>query len=864
MLSNQEKLDRAISHVHMLTNAVQELYRENKKAFDGNKQLSESFKFFFKIAETTTERLNNPTLSIAMVGTTSAGKSTLVNGFAGRRVAPMNEQETSAGILKLTDADEVVCNIEKTTGAKWKTGEMRKLTDSQIYDIIKGIYTEYHAHAAKIKAPLIQVSGPLEWKRNQSILELPSNLDVEFIDLPGLKTILDPKNLEVIQSMLSKALCIIAMDFTDVDELRIQRLLDEVKDIVKALKGNTEFLVFLLNKVDSQKSEDTPLEDKISKLSSLITQTLGIKGSKQGVTIYPFVGHLLYLAQMAVTKDSNGEVVAFDTNRIQTILEDCGNLFNKKRGLSTEDLRIFQTVRNAIENEEEITLDAAKAFYLLCLRISRVDALYAEINRRVAESFEHIVIRPILDDYNKFIVKLMGEVSLYININKTNSLIDLVSEKIGILKSKMFIEGTSEQTCVEKFTEEITGIRDLLDSINTANSSDEEKFVINRIAKDLRKIEDKLESPQLGYIDQQIKEITVSIETISTELMKLKNDVDIVKYMTSQKGQRAIRLFNGLSDVPKTIKKKLISKHLDPFRSNIAKKVGKGEYVSILGEAAELPSPLIKELGDTYGNLYELFYTTLSAFTRENDMFVYKTEHAYSDKWDVDVKKTGVCIDRRIRDILSKITNISFQQETAILLGGVESYFNEELKHILSDINTNTQLKSGDIASLLSNALEVSKAPLSIPDTLFEFSTPKGASGWAGIIDTVSEEKYVLIDENSCSDDEYGWRTVTRNVYGYAYRYENEIGRYNRWCSAIDNTIVVFWAIVNNWLQAQVGIFMDRIKNASIEVSDMIDTLLKEKAEAVLNNQIESEQFYKSLQDKVNKITIDYHNFLEL
>lgn len=87
MLTNQEKLNRAVSQVHMLTNAVRELYSQNRKAFDGNKQLSKSFKDFFKITDTTIDKLNNPTLSIAMVGTTSAGKSTIVNAFAGRRVA---------------------------------------------------------------------------------------------------------------------------------------------------------------------------------------------------------------------------------------------------------------------------------------------------------------------------------------------------------------------------------------------------------------------------------------------------------------------------------------------------------------------------------------------------------------------------------------------------------------------------------------------------------------------------------------------------------------------------------------------------------------------------------------------------------
>lgn len=101
MLNNQQPLDAALSRVNEVGSIAHELFNMNEAAFKGNRMLLKSFADFFSAQEKARQGLENPVLSIAMVGTTSAGKSTIVNALSGRKVAPMERKETSAGVLRL-------------------------------------------------------------------------------------------------------------------------------------------------------------------------------------------------------------------------------------------------------------------------------------------------------------------------------------------------------------------------------------------------------------------------------------------------------------------------------------------------------------------------------------------------------------------------------------------------------------------------------------------------------------------------------------------------------------------------------------------------------------------------------------------
>ena len=58
-------------------------------------ELKQQLTDFQQAHQEATERLRNPTLSIATLGTTSSGKSTIVNALIGRRIAPIEAGEMS-------------------------------------------------------------------------------------------------------------------------------------------------------------------------------------------------------------------------------------------------------------------------------------------------------------------------------------------------------------------------------------------------------------------------------------------------------------------------------------------------------------------------------------------------------------------------------------------------------------------------------------------------------------------------------------------------------------------------------------------------------------------------------------------------
>lgn len=848
MVTNQEQLSMALSRTKAIYSFLKNIYTGNSKSFSGNKILMQGFSAFFNAAEATIERLENPVLSIAMVGTTSAGKSTIVNGLIGRRVAPMEKKEMSAGILTLVDSSSRSITVHPTPKAVWATGIINDIDDDEIYERIRGIFEKYQGHETKASAPVIDVTGPIEWQQNRSILGLPDNLNVEFIDLPGLKTVNDPKNLEIIQKILSRAFCVVAMDFNDVDPSRIRRLLEEVKDIVKAAQDNTDFLLFALNKVDDVKAGETTAIEKISELKNLIKGTLSLEKEKD---IFPFVGRLYYLIQMSVVKDSRTfEIIGYNKDEIQAIFTDCSNFFKqakKSQLLSKEEYSLIREVEDSIDEDNEIPLSSIKEFYRICCRISEANSLFAEIKRRINESFAQIVIRPTLDGFNKSLVKLLGDLDVYIAINKNSSMLDLISDKVGILKSKIFIEGCEKEDMFSRFSQEATEIKAIVEAIENTQVDDETIYLISRIKKDIRKIQDLISRREKGYIDSEIDSINLAINEISTHLGTLKTSKEIISYLQSQKGNRVISVFNGMTDVPSSVRKSLISTYLDEFRSSLASKVQVGQFIEKMNP--KMPKGILDEFALPYENLYELFYSTLSSFTKYPTEYKKTTKSAYSDTWKSNVKKTLQQADRRVRDVLSRLTGLTFQRETNTLVGSIQTYLDLELSNILIALNKNAKIQSGDISTLLKNALEVSKAPITLPDELFTFSSPYGSDK--------SELKYagskiVGYHTHSCSADDPIYESIYENEYTYSY--DNEVGCYNRWVRGIDSAEMIFWSIINDWLKEQVTNYMETIKEKTKEVTSMVDSFLDERYKTLESRQEDRIASLNSLSEEVSKV----------
>lgn len=852
MNKNQTQLAEAINRLNDIELLVNDLYEANRNAFEGNKHLFKEFETFSRLLISTKERLIHPILSLAFIGTTSAGKSTIVNALSGRRVAPMEKLETSAGILRLKPSTKISMEVKKTPKCKWEVGTYHDVTDDFIYKTVENIYREYKKFEKITQAPEITVSGPLFMRNNKTILSLPENISIEFIDLPGLKTIKDVNNLKVIQKALSKSLCVIAIDFNDVDDSRIQRLLDEVRDIVK-ISGNPDSLLFLLNKVDDIQKNDVPLNERILAFQAQISKGLQLD-NESNIKLIPFVGILLYHLQMSIVVNDKLQVVSYDREGLKDLFDYCSNSFRRNL-LTREELHLKKDIENKVFDEEEISLEELNEFYHLCLKLSHADELFEELSRRVETSFKDIIIRPAVAELFANLDRLLTDLTTYIRINQKTSAIDLISERIGVQKMRLFLLGAASDDNYTALSSELTSISNAIDSIEQTEDEDS-MLIIRRMKKDLRKMSSSLESRTAGYIDLQILDISDSVSKVAQNLKGIEDPERVNFFLNSIKdSNRAVGVYNGISGIPARIKKRLESEVLAPFRQSIEQRQSRGEFVENFSKTN--PTVYGESISSNYAALFDLFYTQFVSFTLNDSSYDLRTSSLKGDDWETQTNRVYHNLDVRMRDILSKKTNVYFQMDTAEFVKVLDIYLKKELKDILAELKKQLPYSDSDLSLMIDNLMNVEKTEIELPDTLFAFATPQGSSH---IVKNEYLGEYLdHYEHRSCASD----RPVYKSRYGnmYYYKYDNAKGIYLRWDNGIGRSMPAFWAIISYWIIDCVNSYMTNIKDSSNQVADMTLSFLIERLEAIqLQNNTNIAKF-NELEDKVKTISLAREGF---
>ena len=233
---------------------------------------------FFTAYQEALQRLENPSFRIATIGTTSSGKSTIVNALIGRRIAPIADGEMSGGVLTIKHSLEHKLIIAETKDAAWETGEWIGLSDEDIYQRIYTVMISYHEARKKREfiAPQITVYVPTLPSNEFALLGLPQGIEIEFIDLPGLKSVQDRTNLSIIQQQVNKAFSLVSLDYMQIDDDHRRCLLEELKTVVEYLQGRTDSMIFILNRVDQRGADDLPLDVRINKLREEIQEVLSL------------------------------------------------------------------------------------------------------------------------------------------------------------------------------------------------------------------------------------------------------------------------------------------------------------------------------------------------------------------------------------------------------------------------------------------------------------------------------------------------------------------------------------------------------------------------------------------------------------
>ena len=201
--------------------------------------------------------LESPTLILATTGTTSSGKSTIVNLLCGAEIMPCTVQEMSAGVVDIHHSpdNKRYLNIHKTDSAKWECGEWQDLADADILDKLTKVMESFkNAKKANIKlaTPYVELTYPIACFKNPDLLplkDLPTATQFKLMDLPGLRNQKDNTNAEVIKNC-KDALCLVACNMEDTDEERRGELVEQVLEQVEKMGGSPARMLFVLNKID--------------------------------------------------------------------------------------------------------------------------------------------------------------------------------------------------------------------------------------------------------------------------------------------------------------------------------------------------------------------------------------------------------------------------------------------------------------------------------------------------------------------------------------------------------------------------------------------------------------------------------------
>ncbi|WP_339390430.1 dynamin family protein [Crocosphaera watsonii] len=227
--------------------------------------------------------MRHPTLILATTGTTSSGKSTLVNFLCGADIVPTAVSEMSAGAVTIEYSQEKTLIIEETPGALWECGKWPSIPESEIYRLLEQVmlaYIDNKKDNPSLAYPKFLIYYPFrllkEYERN-----LPRGVRVKMLDLPGLSYVGDESNMEVIKQC-REALCLVTYNSQETDPQKIKSLLLQVVEEVKGLGGSPKRMLFILNKIDVfrndrnwTESEKRFVEKTTNSIKNELTEQLG-------------------------------------------------------------------------------------------------------------------------------------------------------------------------------------------------------------------------------------------------------------------------------------------------------------------------------------------------------------------------------------------------------------------------------------------------------------------------------------------------------------------------------------------------------------------------------------------------------------
>ena len=279
------------------------------------------------------ERRRAQPIALAFLGTTSAGKSSLLNAMIGAEVLPTDVDELSAGAVHVrapwpgepcavTVKDVTISHRSLSSVELWLKSYFRMLrveqTSAQPGDAVEMTLRVPMAHVAEL------CGAPAE--------------EIELIDLPGLRTADDDESRGFIARKLPGSVPILILDSRQLFAR------EQISGLLELL-GEGEELCVLLNKIDAHASTDRALDEVIITQRALLTEALGGRGFQLIPVSGLFLRESLWARDLAVSVLRGGSPSPEDRERLNELCRDTSRALRQPRG---QALPIAQEARPAL------------------------------------------------------------------------------------------------------------------------------------------------------------------------------------------------------------------------------------------------------------------------------------------------------------------------------------------------------------------------------------------------------------------------------------------------------------------------------------------------------------------------------------
>ena len=371
-----------------------------------------------KALEVLINELRHPTLILATTGTTSSGKSTLVNFLCGADIVPTAVSEMSAGAVTIEYNQEKGLIIEKTPGALWKCGEWKNISDEEIYDLLYDAMSSYidaREEQPNLACPQANIYYPFRLVKDESLLELPQGVRVKLLDLPGLSYVGDERNLAIIKQC-REALCLVTYNSEETDPYKVDNLLSEVVDQVKDLGGSPARMLFILNKIDVfRKDQRWPRSEQ--RFIEKTTKNIKLELTKQLREYNEEIENLTILklstwpALLALQIQENKELVEDILEELPTIKDKWSehdqSRINQLLRPHEQAIDHFQfLIKNAIRKGEldndpkKWTVSQQQLIAKELFKQSYAEEFEDKLSKHIAEHFPKLVIPQAIEKFN--------------------------------------------------------------------------------------------------------------------------------------------------------------------------------------------------------------------------------------------------------------------------------------------------------------------------------------------------------------------------------------------------------------------------------------------------------------------------------